>query len=270
MLGAIAGDIIGSVYEFDRIKTKAFQLFTPESTFTDDSILSVAVAEALLTKGSYSHSIKRYARQYPHPMGGYGARFNQWAQSDQLSPYNSWGNGSAMRVSPVGFAFNTVAEVLSAAKQSAEVTHSHAEGIKGAQAAAVCILLARHGSDKRKIKTFVEEQFEYDLSRSLETIRPTYAFNESCQQTVPEAIISFLESTDYEDAIRNAVSLGGDTDTLCAITGGISEAFYGGVPAEIAKVAITRLDHRLRKTTLQFCEQYIPSYGYSDLIPTRV
>ena len=266
MLGAIAGDMIGSVYEFDRTKTKSFELFTPQSTFTDDSILSVAVAAVILRSGSYSQTIKRYAQRYPNPMGGYGARFNQWAQSTCLEPYNSWGNGSAMRVSPVGFAFDTMAAVLSAAEQSAAVTHNHPEGVKGAQATAACILLARQGADKVEIKSLIEKQFGYDLSRCLDQIRPKYTFNESCQETVTEAIIAFLESTDYEAAIRNTVSLGGDTDTMGAITGGIAEAFYGGVPEVIAQETIARLDPPLRKTTLTLCERYIPSYGYCNLV----
>lgn len=257
MLGAIAGDIIGSVYEFDRHKSKDFPLFTPQSTFTDDSILSVAVAEAILQEGSYVKSIKRYAQQYPNPMGGYGARFDQWACSASLDPYNSWGNGSAMRVSPVGFAFDDVAAVMTAAKQTAEVTHNHPEGVKGAQATAICILLARQGCGKAEIKSFVEETFGYDLSRSLDEIRVSYVFNESCQETVPESIVAFLASTDFEDAIRNTISLGGDTDTMGAITGGIAEAFYGGVPAAIAAEVFSRLDLPLKAVVKRFRARYV-------------
>jgi len=262
MLGAIAGDIIGSVYEFDRHKSKDFPLFTPQSTFTDDSILSAAVAEAILQKGSYVKSIKRYAQQYPNPMGGYGARFSQWARSENMQPYNSWGNGSAMRVSPVGFAFDDMASVMGAAKESAEVTHNHPEGIKGAQATAACILLARQGCSKEEIKSFVEKTFDYDLIRSLDEIRESYVFNESCQKTVPESIVAFLASTDFEDAIRNTISLGGDTDTMGAITGGIAEAFYGGVPSAIATEVLRRLDAPLRQMTLKFCDRYT-EYGYA-------
>lgn len=261
MLGAITGDIIGSIYEFDRHKSKDFPLFTPQSAFTDDSILSVAVAETILKGGSYAEHIKRYAQRYPNPMGGYGARFGQWAQSDSLEPYNSWGNGSAMRVSPVGFAFDDMVSVMSAAKQTAEVTHNHPEGIKGAQATAACILLAKQGGNKSKIKSFVEESFGYDLSRPIDQVRATYVFNESCQETVPESIIAFLASTDFEDAIRNTISLGGDTDTMGAITGGIAEAFYGGVPRAIATEVLQRLDEPLRQTTLQFCNRYAANYG---------
>lgn len=265
MLGAIAGDIIGSVYEFDRQKTKDFPLFTPQSTFTDDSILSVAVASVILNGGSYVESIKTYAQDYPDPMGGYGARFSQWAQSANMSPYNSWGNGSAMRVSPVGFAYDTMAKVLQAAKATAEVTHNHPEGIKGAQATAACIVLSRQGSNKAEIKTFIEEFFGYDLSRQLSEIRKTYSFNESCQESVPESIIAFLESTDFEDALRNVISLGGDTDTMACITGGIAEAFYGGVPTDIAEEVLGRLDEPLRETTLKFCDRHTASYGYKSI-----
>ncbi|MEM6599608.1 MAG: ADP-ribosylglycohydrolase family protein [Cyanobacteria bacterium P01_C01_bin.69] len=252
MLGAIAGDIIGSVYEFDRHKSKDFALFTPQSTFTDDSILSVAVAETILQGGRYAESIKRYAQQYPDPMGGYGARFDQWAHTASLQPYNSWGNGSAMRVSPVGFAYDNMAAVMNAARQSAEVTHNHPEGVKGAQATAACILLARQSCSKDEIKAFVEEVFSYDVSRSLDEIRVTYTFNESCQGTVPESIVAFLASTDFEDAIRNTISLGGDTDTMGAITGGIAEAFYGGVPDAIAAEVLTRLDEPLKEVVQKF------------------
>ena len=262
MLGAIAGDTIGSVYEFDRIKHKDFELFTPHSSFTDDSILSVAVAEVILHGGSFAESIKHYAQAYPNPVGGYGARFNQWAFSSSLEPYNSWGNGSAMRVSAVGFAYDELDQVLAVAKQTAEVTHNHPEGIKGAQATAAAILLARQGKSKSAIKAFVEQNFGYDLNRSLADIRPTYEFNESCQETVPESIIAFLESTDFEDAIRNTISLGGDTDTMGAITGGIAEAFYGGVPAAIAQQTLTYLDNSLRQTTLTFCAKYTYPYRF--------
>jgi ADP-ribosylglycohydrolase len=261
MLGAIAGDMIGSVYEFKGQKRKDFELFTRKSAFTDDSILSVAVAEVILHGGSFAPSIKRYAQAYPNPMGGYGARFNQWAVSDSLEPYNSWGNGSAMRVSAVGFAYNTMAEVLEVAQQTAAVTHSHPEGIKGAQATAAAILLARQGQDKGAIKDFIESRFGYNLSRSLDEIRPGYVFNESCQESVPESMIAFLESTDFEDAIRNSVSLGGDTDTMGCITGAIAEAFYGGVPDAIAQQTLGRLDDALRAVTLAFCDRY--SYQYS-------
>ena len=260
MLGAIAGDIIGSVYEFDRIKHKDFPLFTPKSAFTDDTILSVAVAEAIMEDGHYGETIKRYAQNYPNPVGSYGARFQQWATSSSMEPYNSWGNGSAMRVSAVGFAYDDMSTVLEVAKQTAEVTHNHPEGIKGAQATAAAILLAKRGQSKEAIKDFVASEFGYDLGRSLSEIRPTYRFNESCQETVPESIIAFLESTDFEDAIRNTISLGGDTDTMGSITGGIAEAFYGGVPDEIVQEVLFRLDEPLKIMTLRFCDRYTQPY----------
>ena len=269
MLGAIAGDTIGSVYEFNRIKHKQFDLFTPQSSFTDDSILSVAVADTILNDGSFAKNIKRYAQAYPNPMGGYGARFQQWASSDTLAPYNSWGNGSAMRVSPVGFAYNSLDQVLAVAKQTAEVTHNHPEGIKGAQATAAAILIARQTQDKAKVKAYVEQTFGYDLSRSLNALRPSYQFNESCQETVPEAMIAFLEATDFEDAIRNAVSLGGDTDTMACITGAIAEAFYGKVPDHIAQTTLQRLDTPLRQMTLAFCDRYTHTYRLNQSHSTK-
>lgn len=261
MLGAIVGDIIGSAYEFNRQKSKGLELFTAQSDFTDDTILSVAVAEVILQGGSFVQAIKRYAQAYPNPTGGYGARFSQWAASDSLEPYNSWGNGSAMRVSAVGFAYDDMAKVMDVAKQTAEVTHNHPEGVKGAQATAAAILLARQGKDKAAIKGFIASNFGYDLNRSLDEIRPSYAFDESCQGSVPESIIAFLESVDFEDAIRNTISLGGDTDTMGSITGGIAEAFYGGVPGAIAQQAISLLDEPLRSVTLAFCRQYSQDYG---------
>jgi ADP-ribosylglycohydrolase len=256
MLGAIAGDMIGSVYEFNNRKTKDFQLFSAASCFTDDSILTVAVADVVLNGGEYGAAFKRYYQRYPQPMGGYGVRFANWAVSEQSEPYHSWGNGSAMRVSPIGFAFEDLETVLQEAERTAGVTHNHPEGIKGAQATAAAIFLARHGHSKVDIQDYVEAQFGYDLGRSLDEIRPVYRFNESCQQTVPEALIAFLESVDFEDAIRNAVSLGGDSDTLTCITGGIAHAFYGGVPAAIAQEVLNRLDPFLRQTTELFTSRY--------------
>lgn len=232
MLGAIAGDIIGSVYEMHGIKSKKFPLFDPRCTFTDDTVLTVAVAEAILTGQSYLACCRRMGRSYPH--AGYGGSFLQWLRAEDPRPYNSWGNGAAMRVSPVGFAFTTEEEVLHQAKRTAEITHNHPEGIKGAQATALAVFMARTGHDKAAIKSSVVEYFGYDLDRSIDGIRPGYSFDISCQGTVPEAIIAFLDSSSYEDAIRNAVSLGGDSDTLACIAGGIADAYYGGVSDEIA------------------------------------
>ena len=231
MLGAIAGDIIGSVYECFPTKDYNFPLFPSNSIFTDDTVLTIAVAEAILTNSDYSKSMKNLGRQYPS--AGYGFMFMQWLNSPKSEPYNSWGNGSAMRVSPVGFAFDDIDQVLEEAEKTAVVTHNHPEGVKGAQATALAVYLAQTGNSKSTIRTEISSRFKYDLSRSLEEIRPDYRFYASCQQTVPEAIIAFLESTDYEDAIRKSVSLGGDSDTLACITGGIAQAFYKKIPQEI-------------------------------------
>jgi ADP-ribosylglycohydrolase len=257
MIGAIAGDIIGSVYEWHNIKTKDFPLFSPRSFFTDDSVLTVALADSILNGMSYNRKMKEYYRKYPG--AGYGGGFIRWAQSKNSKPYNSWGNGAAMRISPVGFVYDSLEEVLIKAEAFTALTHNHPEGIKGGQATASAIYLARIGKSKQEIKDFIENSFGYDLSRKLDEIRPIYYFNESSQQTVPEAIIAFLESTDFEDAIRNAISLGGDSDTLACITGGIAEAFYGGVPDIIQKNVMEILDDDLRLITIQFQNTYIHS-----------
>jgi len=253
MIGAIAGDIIGSVYEWEGIKTKQFDLFSPDCFFTDDTVLTVALAESILTESDYASLMRAYYRRYPG--AGYGGLFHRWAQAYEGQPYNSWGNGAAMRISSVGFAFNTLDEVLVRAADYTAVTHNHAEGIKGAQATAAAIFLARTGSTKADIKRYTTATFRYDLSRTIDEIRPTYRFNESCQETVPEAIVCFLESTDFEDAIRNAVSLGGDSDTLACITGGIAQAYYG-VPEAIADRALSILDKDLRGVTARFMSSY--------------
>jgi ADP-ribosylglycohydrolase len=257
MLGAIAGDMIGSVYEFRNHKTKEFPLFTERSSFTDDTILTVAVADAILHGMDYVTAFQSYYRNYPNPMGGYGARFHSWAASTSPDPYHSWGNGSAMRVSPIGYAFADLETVLQAAEQTAAVSHNHPEGIKGAQATAAAIFLARTGSSKPEIRDYITDTFGYDLNRTVDDIRPVYQYNESCQETVPEAIVAFLDSTDFEDAVRNAVSLGGDSDTLTCITGGIAEAFYGDVPDTIAQSVWNRLDDSLTQITKQFIQSFI-------------
>ena len=254
MIGAIAGDIIGSVYEHRRIKTKEFPLFDPRCRFTDDTVLTVAVADAILTGQPYQQSLRVIGRRYPQ--AGYGGAFIQWLFADAPLPYESWGNGSAMRVSPVGFAFSTQEEVLEQARMSAEVSHSHPEGIKGAQATALAVFLARTGIGKEAIRTRVAERFGYDMNRSVDGIRPGYAFDVSCQGTAPEAIIAFLDSESYEDAIRNAVSLGGDSDTLACITGGIAEAYYGGVPEHIREDALKRLTPDLVAVVDDFYRRY--------------
>mgnify|MGYP002620799586 CR=1 FL=1 len=240
MFGAIIGDTAGSVYEFNNIKTTDFPFFSPRSSYTDDSIMTLAVADWLLRDPKHTHemlekSMERFAMDNPYPMGGYGSGFHRWLFSGrERKPYNSWGNGSAMRVSAVGWAFNTLKETLHVAELSASITHNDPEGIKGAQATAAAIFIARTGKTKLEIKNYIEKTFGYDLQRTCDEIRPSYDFDPSCQGTVPEAIIAFLDSNDFESAIRLAVSLGGDSDTLACITGGIAEAFYHDIPEEIA------------------------------------
>ena len=251
MTGAIAGDIIGSVYEFDNIKTTDFPLFTNESDYTDDTIMTVAVADWLLNGGDLAKVMQRYGREYPYPTGGYGGRFSGWLREKDPLPYNSWGNGSAMRVSAVGWMFDSLEKTLEVAKETAIVTHNHPEGIKGAQATAAAIYLARTGKSKQDIKQYIETTFSYDLGRTCDEIRPFYRFNESCQGTVPEAIIAFLDSSDFEDAIRLAVSLGGDSDTLACITGGIAEAFYG-IPEDIERQVYDKLPGTFQKVIKEF------------------
>lgn len=251
MTGAIAGDIIGSVYEFDNIKTTDFPLFTNESDYTDDTIMTVAVADWLLNGGDLAKVMQRYGREYPYPTGGYGGRFSGWLREKDPLPYNSWGNGSAMRVSAVGWMFDSLEKTLEVAKETAVVTHNHPEGIKGAQATAAAIYLARTGKSKQDIKLYIETTFSYDLGRTCDEIRPFYRFNESCQGTVPEAMIAFLDSSDFENAIRLAVSLGGDSDTLACITGGIAEAFYG-IPEDIEKQVSDKLPGTFQKVIKEF------------------
>jgi ADP-ribosylglycohydrolase len=252
MLGAIIGDIVGSVYEWHNIKTKEFPFFSEKCFFTDDTVMTIAVADALLNGGTpdnFIDSMKKFGRLYPN--AGYGGHFRGWLFSDDRKPYNSYGNGSAMRVSPCAWFAGTLDEAEALADMSAAVTHNHPEGIKGARATAAAIYLARVAKNKSidetksEIKSYIESKYGYNLSRTLDEIRPAYRFDVSCQGTVPEAIIAFLESTGFEDAVRNAISLGGDSDTLAAITGGIAEAAYG-IPGEIAEKAVCYLDDRLK------------------------
>lgn len=251
MYGAILGDIIGSPFEFDRgDKTKDFKLFSRRSHFTDDSVMTLAVCEALLKVGqdvtvkeiedAVISSMQSWGRRYPH--AGYGGYFRRWLTARHPEPYNSYGNGSAMRVSAVGWLYDSLEKTRTVAKATANVTHNHPEGIKGAEATASAIFMARNGSSKEEIKKYIENEFHYDLHRTLNEIRPGYHMDETCQKTVPEAIIAFLEAKDFEDAIRNAVSLGGDTDTLGAITGSIAEAYYG-----IPEWLITECRKRINK-----------------------
>lgn len=251
MYGAILGDIIGSPFEFDRgDKTKDFKLFSRRSHFTDDSVMTLAVCEALLKVGQDAtvkeiedaviSSMQSWGRRYPHE--GYGGYFRCWLTARHPEPYNSFGNGSAMRVSAAGWLYDSLEKTRVVAKATANVTHNHPEGIKGAEATASAIFMARNGSSKEEIKKYIENEFHYDLNRTLDEIRPSFHMDETCQKTVPEAIIAFLEARDFEDAIRNAVSLGGDTDTLGAITGSIAEAYFG-----ISESLISECRNRINK-----------------------
>jgi ADP-ribosylglycohydrolase len=255
VIGAIAGDIIGSAYEFNPIKTKDFPLFHSECTFTDDSVLTIALAEAILEGKPYSKTAREWALRYRD--AGYGIMFLDWLETNDAVPYDSYGNGAAMRVSPVGFAFTRRQDVLREAARSAEFSHNHPEGIKGAQATALSVYLARTGTTKKEIRSEIAKTFGYDLDRTLSDIRPDYGFDETCQGTVPEAIIAFLESESWEDAVRNAVSLGGDSDTLACITGGIAEAFYGPVPPHVRGKVKETLRDELWKITERFCKTYM-------------
>lgn len=256
LLGAIAGDVIGSYYEFCPARMVDFKLFNGDSSyFTDDTVMTVANADWLLTGGSLLGIMQDYGNRY---IGvGYGGLFFEWLRENDPKPYNSYGNGSAMRVSPVGWAFDTLEETLNAAKQSAEITHNHPEGIKGAQAVAACIFLARTGKSKQAIKQYVEKNFCYDLNRTCDEIRKTYRFDETCQGSVPESIIAFLESTDYESAIRLTISLGGDADTMGAITGGIAEAYYKEIPSYIKEEVLKRLPDEFIDIMKQFHKRYV-------------
>lgn len=251
MYGAILGDIIGSPFEFDRgDKTKDFKLFSRRSHFTDDSVMTLAVCEALLKVGQDAtvkeiedaviSSMQSWGRRYPHE--GYGGYFRCWLTARHPEPYNSFGNGSAMRVSAAGWLYDSLEKTRVVAKATANVTHNHPEGIKGAEVTASAIFMARNGSSKEEIKKYIENEFHYDLNRTLDEIRPSFHMDETCQKTVPEAIIAFLEARDFEDAIRNAVSLGGDTDTLGAITGSIAEAYFG-----ISETLISECRNRINK-----------------------
>ena len=258
MYGAILGDIIGSPFEFDRgDKTKNFDLFSKGCYFTDDSVMTIAVGEALLAVGTQATvkeieeavvtNMQDWGKRYPY--AGYGGRFRYWLRERNPKPYGSYGNGSAMRVSAVGWLYDSLERTREVARATANVTHNHPEGIKGAEATASAIYMARNESSKEEIKEYIEREFHYNLDRTLDEIRPGYHMDETCQRTVPEAIIAFLESKDFEDAIRNAVSLGGDTDTLGAITGSIAEAFYG-IPAVLLAECRNRIAEGLMTDVL--------------------
>ena len=261
MYGAILGDMIGAPYEFDRgNKTKDFPLFVKESNFTDDSVMTIAVAEALMNsigrsdaevKAAIVSSMQKWGHMYPY--AGYGGMFSGWLDEDDPQPYGSYGNGSAMRVSSAGWLFDTIEDTRRYARLSAEVTHNHPEGIKGAEATASAIFMARNGATKDEIREYIIREFGYDLSRTCDEIRPTYYHVETCQETVPEAITAFIEGKDFEDVIRTAVSLGGDCDTLTCIAGGMAEAFYG-VPENIKSECVKRLPEDMRTVIDRFDE----------------
>jgi ADP-ribosylglycohydrolase len=254
VIGAIAGDVIGSVHEGAGTKTTSFPLFQSRSRFTDDTVLTVATAHAILTGTSYREAYRTFGRR--HPDAGYGGMFIQWLMSPEPHPYNSWGNGSAMRVVPIGLAFSTVDEVLREAARSAAVTHDHPEGVRGAQAVALAVLLARSGESKDAIRQDIAGRFGYDLDRRVEDIRPEYRFDVSCQGSVPEAIIAFLDSRDVEDAIRLAISLGGDADTQATIAGGIAHAWYGDVPTSVVDPVRDRLPAEFLRVVDRFQQEY--------------
>jgi ADP-ribosylglycohydrolase len=257
VIGAIAGDIIGSAYEFNSTKSYDFQFFKTGSTYTDDTVLTIAVADCLLHKKEYAPIFKEYGKRYPN--SGWGVRFHRWLLGKDNQPYNSFGNGSAMRVSPVGFSFPSLEEVLKEAERSAAVTHNHPEGIKGAQAVAAAIFLARTGQSKEEIKTNLQTTFHYDLEHTIDEIRHSAYFDETCQVSVPQAIIAFLDSNDYEDAIRKAVSLGADADTQACIAGGIAQAFYKTMPEYI----IQKTRQILTKELLDILDEFVAKYPLS-------
>jgi ADP-ribosylglycohydrolase len=262
MIGAITGDVLGSVYEYRTTKDKNVELLHGSDRFTDDSVLTIAVAAAILESGGsptavdYARHLRALGRRYPD--AGYGGTFFRWLNDESMGAYNSWGNGAAMRVSAVGWAFRHEADVLSQAELTAAPTHDHPEGIKGAQAAALAVFMARNGAAREEIRAAAADRFGYDMQRTVDGIRPRYHFDVSCQGSVPEAIIAFLDSTDYEDAVRNAVSLGGDADTQACIAGAVAEAFYGGVPERLARFALGRLTPELLEPTVGFAERYLP------------
>lgn len=259
LLGAIIGDMIGSIYEsrHRKVETKNFKpLFDEEYChFTDDTVCTIAIAEWLLKGGEAKTYLKKWARKYPH--AGYGKGFKAWFQSDEDTIVDSWGNGSAMRVSPCGFVSESLDETLEIAKQSAMNSHAHTEGIKGAQATAACIWMARHGKNKNEIKEYVEKKFDYDLSRDLSDIKKTYTFSSWCQTSVPESIICFLQSDSYEETVRNAVYLNGDTDTMAAISGAIALAYYDDIDKSLIENTLKKLPNEMIDIIMEFNDKFL-------------
>ena len=248
LYGAAIGDICGSIYEFSDFKAdkpETIELINERCFFTDDTVITAAIAKAVRTDRNYTAAVYEWANRYPD--AGYASMFYEWFHSENPQPYNSWGNGSAMRVSPVAWAFDTEEEVLEEAKRSAEITHNHPEGIKGAQSVALAIFICRNGIEKQALKERIETDFCYDLTRTLADIRPGYKFDVSCQGSVPEAIIAFLESQDFVSAIQNAISIGGDTDTIACITGSIAEAYYKDVPENLKAFARSKLPEDIKE-----------------------
>lgn len=262
MLGAIIGDIVGSRFEWNNIKTKEFEFFTQECTVTDDSIMSLAVAKALLESGKELYKLSKIAVSCLQEIGrpyhncGYGGMFYDWMYSDDPHPYNSFGNGAAMRVSACGYAAESMEEAIGLSHAVTEITHNHPEGIKGAEATVAALYMAKSGSNILEIRDYINKHY-YPMNFTLESIRKAYRFDVTCQGTVPQAIMAFLESSDFEDAIRNAISIGGDSDTLAAITGGIAAAYYG-IPSGIRKQALAFLDKRLFEILNEFENVYLP------------
>lgn len=257
ILGAIAGDTIGSIYEFNPTKDYNFHLLDERMEITDDSIMTIAVADWILHDPKLSHNalaqrMRYWGRKYRYPMGSYGGMFSSWLDSNDMGSYNSWGNGSAMRVAAIGFAFDTLEDTLRYAQVSAEVTHNHPEGIKGAQATATAIYLARNGKSKEEIREYLSRTFGYNLNRTCNDIRPSYSFEDSCQETVPQSVIAFLDSSGFEDAIRLAISLGGDADTMGVITGAIASAFYRRMPDNIYEFTMSRIPQDLKAIVTEF------------------
>ncbi len=255
MFGAIIGDIVGSRYEWKNCKSTDFEFLDPRSRFTDDSTLTIATADAILNDLPFADAYWNWGNRYPY--AGYGGRFSEWLHSTDKKPYFSFGNGSAMRVSPVGWAFETLEETIEAACRSASVTHDHPHGIEGAESAAAAIWMARNGKTKEEIRDFIENHFFYDLSRSLDEIRPDYEFDVTCMGTMPVAFRAFLESEDYVSAVRLAVSVGGDSDTIACITGGIADAFYREIPEEVHTFMRAKLPQEMLEIIDQFEEKYV-------------
>jgi ADP-ribosylglycohydrolase len=267
MYGAIIGDVCGSIYEWNNRKTdhpEEIELINAQCYYTDDTILTVGIAYGLMSGHDYKDALLTWSNKYPN--NGYGRRYKDWFKRKDHKPYNSFGNGSAMRVSPVGWYFGTLEETLVEAKKSAEVTHNHKEGIKGAQAVAAAIFLARNDKSKDEIKTFIEKKFAYNLHKDISTLRKKYKYDETCQGTVPPAILAFLESNNFENAIQTAISLGGDTDTLACITGSIAEAFYKDIPLPIIDFVNSKINQDMKEVVEKMYEEKLKTYGLTYYI----